>query len=96
MLSLVYQLAGTFTLLSGLISMWHMTAHLRKFNQPVIQRKILAILWMCPIYAITSWFSLVFHEAEGYLAIVKDFYEVSMFVILVPVYSRRVEPPSSD
>jgi len=72
---MVYQLAGTFTLLSGLISMWHMTAHLRKFNQPVIQRKILAILWMCPIYAITSWFSLVFHEAEGYLAIVKDFYE---------------------
>lgn len=72
---MVYQLAGTFTLLSGLISMWHMTAHLRRFNQPVVQRKILAILWMCPIYAITSWFSLVFHKAEGYLGIVKDFYE---------------------
>lgn len=42
---MVYQLAGTFTLLSCLISMWHMTAHLRRFNQPVVQRKILAILW---------------------------------------------------
>ena len=72
---MVYQLAGTFTLLSCLISMWHMTAHLRKFNQPIVQRKILAILWMCPIYAITSWFSLVFRPAEGYLAIIKDFYE---------------------
>lgn len=72
---MVYQLAGTFTLLSCLISMWHMTAHLRKFNQPTVQRKILAILWMCPIYAITSWFSLVFRPAEGYLAIIKDFYE---------------------
>jgi hypothetical protein len=72
---MVYQLAGTFTLLSCLISMWHMTAHLRKFRQPIVQRKILAILWMCPIYAITSWFSLVFHSAEGYLAILKDFYE---------------------
>lgn len=72
---MVYQLAGTFTLLSCLISMWHMTAHLRRFNQPVVQRKILAILWMSPIYAITSWFSLVFHASEGYLAIVKDFYE---------------------
>lgn len=41
---MVYQLAGTFTLLSCLISMWHMTAHLRRFNQPVVQRKILAIL----------------------------------------------------
>ena len=72
---MVYQLAGTFTLLSCLISMWHMTAHLRRFNQPVVQRKILAILWMSPIYAITSWLSLVFPAAEPYLAIVKDFYE---------------------
>ncbi len=72
---MVYQLAGTFTLLSCLISMWHMTAHLRKFQQPAVQRKILAILWMSPIYAITSWFSLVFHSAEGYLAIFKDAYE---------------------
>jgi hypothetical protein len=72
---MVYQLAGTFTLLSGLISMWHMTAHLRRMNQPDVQRKILAILWMVPIYAITSWFSLVFHSAEGYLAILKDGYE---------------------
>jgi hypothetical protein len=72
---MVYQLAGTFTILSCLISMWHMTAHLRRFNQPIVQRKILAILWMSPIYAITSWFSLVFHSAEGYLAIIKDFYE---------------------
>jgi hypothetical protein len=72
---MVFQLAGTFTLLSCLISMWHMTAHLRKMNQPVIQRKILAILWMSPVYAVTSWFSLVFHPAEGYLAIIKDAYE---------------------
>ena len=72
---MVYQLAGTFTVLSCLISMWHMTQHLRKLQQPTIQRKILAILWMSPIYAITSWFSLVFHSAEGYLAIIKDFYE---------------------
>lgn len=72
---MIYQLAGTFTVLSCLISMWHMTAHLRKLNQPDVQRKILAILWMSPIYAVTSWFSLVFHSAEGYLAIFKDFYE---------------------
>jgi ElaB/YqjD/DUF883 family membrane-anchored ribosome-binding protein len=72
---MVYQLAGTFTLLSCLISMWHMSAHLRKLKQPEVQRKILAILWMSPIYAITSWFSLVFTSAGGYLAIIKDAYE---------------------
>jgi len=70
-----YQLAMTFMLLSCLISMWHMTAHLRKFKEPVVQRKILAILWMCPVYAITSWLSLIFHQAEPYLAVLRDFYE---------------------
>jgi len=30
---------------------------------------------MCPIYSVTSWLSLVFVSAEGYLAIIKDFYE---------------------
>lgn len=54
---MVYQLAGTFTLIGCLISMWHMTSHLRNFKQPFVQRKVLAILWMCPIYSITSWLS---------------------------------------
>ena len=72
---MVYQLAGTFTLLASLISMWHMTGHVRRFKRPFVQRKILAILWMSPIYGITSWLSLVFPKYEGYLSIVKDFYE---------------------
>lgn len=72
---MVYQLAGTFTLLGCLISMWHMTSHLRSFKQPFVQRKILAILWMCPIYSVTSWLSLVVPSIEGYLAILKDMYE---------------------
>jgi hypothetical protein len=72
---MVWQLAGTFTVLACLISMWHMTAHVRKFKRPFVQRKILAILWMSPIYGITSWLSLVFPVYEGYLAIVKDLYE---------------------
>eukprot|EP00567_Pseudictyota_dubia_P010619 CAMPEP_0197446984 /NCGR_PEP_ID=MMETSP1175-20131217/11757_1 /TAXON_ID=1003142 /ORGANISM="Triceratium dubium, Strain CCMP147" /LENGTH=690 /DNA_ID=CAMNT_0042978163 /DNA_START=140 /DNA_END=2212 /DNA_ORIENTATION=- len=72
---MIYQLAGTFTLLACLITMWHMTSHLRNFNEPSVQRKILAILWMSPLYGITSWLSLVFPPLEGYLAVVKDFYE---------------------
>ena len=72
---MVYQLAGTFTLLGCLISMWHMTSHLRNFHQPFVQRKILAILWMCPIYSVTSWLSLVVPAMEGYLEILKDLYE---------------------
>jgi len=70
-----FQVAGTFTILSCLISMWHMGSHSRRMNQPVIQRKILAILWMVPIYAVTSCLSLVFPTYAGRLGIIKDFYE---------------------
>mmetsp|Transcript_67 Transcript_67/g.172 ORF Transcript_67/g.172 Transcript_67/m.172 type:complete len:739 (-) Transcript_67:57-2273(-) len=87
-----YQIAGTFTLIGCLISMWHMTSHLRKFNQPFVQRKILAILWMCPIYSVTSWLSLVFDPLEAYLTIIKDCYEayvIYMFLsFLIAVLGR--------
>ena len=50
----LYQMAGTFTLLTCLISVFHMTQHLSNYHEPIIQRKIVAILWMSPIYSITS------------------------------------------
>ena len=89
---MIYQLAGTITLIGCLISMWHMTSHLRQFNQPNVQRKVLAILWMCPIYSATSWFSLVFSSFAEYLGIIKDFYEsyvIYMFLaFLIAVLGR--------
>jgi hypothetical protein len=59
-----YQLAGTFTLLGSLISMWHLTSHLRHYYKPEIQRRIMAVLWMVPIYSVTSWLSLVLPEQQ--------------------------------
>ena len=67
-----------------------MTSHLRKMQEPVVQRKILAILWMSPIYAITSWFSLVFHSAEGYLAIIRDSYEAYVIYQVSPFNSQYI------
>ena len=44
-------------------------------NQPLVQRKIIAILWMSPVYSFTSFLSLILPGAEGYFTILKDFYE---------------------
>jgi hypothetical protein len=71
----VYQMAGTFTLLTCLLTMFHMSSHLRNFHEPVVQRKIITILWFSPIYSCTSFLSLLFPTADGYLAVIKDFYE---------------------
>eukprot|EP00592_Proboscia_alata_P001520 CAMPEP_0194368484 /NCGR_PEP_ID=MMETSP0174-20130528/16729_1 /TAXON_ID=216777 /ORGANISM="Proboscia alata, Strain PI-D3" /LENGTH=651 /DNA_ID=CAMNT_0039144885 /DNA_START=50 /DNA_END=2005 /DNA_ORIENTATION=- len=72
---MLYQVAGTFVLVGCLVSFWHMSSHLRDFHEPFVQRKILAILWMCPIYSVTSWLGLVFSDQAEYFGIVKDFYE---------------------
>lgn len=69
-----YQLAGTFALLSCLISLWHLTSHLRHYHKDA-QKRVMAILWMVPIYSITSWLSLVFPSFEGAFGAVKDCYE---------------------
>ena len=72
---MAYQFAGTFAILGSLISLWHMTAHIRNFNEPTVQRKIIAIMWMIPIYSVSSWLGLVFVHAQAYLSIFKDIYE---------------------
>lgn len=73
---MAYQGAGTFSVFAVVVFLWHMTAHLREMHEPTVQRKILAILWMVPIYAITSWISLVVGgSAEWYIAVIKDVYE---------------------
>jgi len=70
-----YVLSGTFTLLTCLISMFHMSSHISKMNQPMIQRKIISLLWMSPIYSVTSFLSLLYPPLEGGMKIIKDFYE---------------------
>jgi Organic solute transporter Ostalpha len=71
----LYQMAGMFALLACLLTAFHMYSHLRNYKEPLVQRKIVTILWMSPIYAVTSFLSLIFPVADGYLAVIKDFYE---------------------
>ncbi|KAL7471506.1 hypothetical protein ACHAXS_011791 [Conticribra weissflogii] len=72
---LATQFAGMFTVLVILVSGYHLSQHIRHMHSPVVQRKIMAVLWMTPIYSITSWLSLVFPLSEPYLAVIREFYE---------------------
>merc|ERR1719346_604201 len=72
---MMYQLSGMFSLLTLLITLWHVSSHLQHFAKPHVQRKILAIIWMPPIYAITSWLCLVFPSSSAALVIIQSSYE---------------------
>ena len=68
--------------------------HLRHFSQPIIQRKIIVILWMVPLYSITSWLSLKFVHASMYLDMIRDCYEsfvIYMFFALCYCYIGQID-----
>jgi hypothetical protein len=73
--------------------------HLRHFSQPVIQRKIVAILWMVPVYSTTSWLSLRFVRYSIYFDILRDCYEsyvIYMFFALCYCYIGQLSRNSVD
>ena len=86
--NILVQGAATFTVLCILIFLWHMVSHLRQMYQPIIQRKVLAVLWMTPIYATSALLMLVLDNpvAAEWINVVKDFYEaycIYMFLALL-------------
>lgn len=72
---MAYQTAGMFAILGSIISFGHMMNHITKMNTPIVQRKIIAIMWMIPIYSVSSWLGLVFVQYQSALSLAKDIYE---------------------
>ena len=81
--------AGLFVVATIYVSVKLIFEHLRHFTEPAIQRKIVGILWMVPIYATTSWFSLKYKDAALYLDLLRDMYEayvIYLFLALMICY----------
>lgn len=89
--ALICVFAGTFTLLGCLISLWHLTSHLRHYYKPDVQRRIMAVLWMVPIYSITSWLSLVFPHWEPLLGAIRDLYEAYAIYTFIALLIAIIE-----
>ena len=49
--------------------------HLSLFADPECQTKVVRILFMVPLYAVTSWLSIVWPEGAEYLDLIRDTYE---------------------
>lgn len=58
--------------------------HLTHWYMPEVQKYVVRILWMVPIYAIQSYLSLRYHQHRVYLSTIRDFYEA--YVITSFVY----------
>ncbi|XP_078356150.1 transmembrane protein 184C-like [Oculina patagonica] len=68
-------IAGCFVFLTIPISLWGILQHLVNYTKPELQRRIVRILWMVPIYATDSWLALRFPKAAIYLDSLRECYE---------------------
>lgn len=67
--------AGMAVLLATPISVFEIFWHLVYFTKPRLQRYIIRIIWMVPIYGIESWFALKYTQNALYLQALREFYE---------------------
>ena len=75
--------AACFTLIAIIISTRETYMHLMNWYIPRVQRLILIILFMVPVYGIVSWLSLRFHEYAVYLVMILSIYEACVIVAFV-------------
>eukprot|EP01103_Thecamoeba_quadrilineata_P007900 TRINITY_DN17722_c0_g1_i1.p1 TRINITY_DN17722_c0_g1~~TRINITY_DN17722_c0_g1_i1.p1 ORF type:complete len:482 (-),score=69.00 TRINITY_DN17722_c0_g1_i1:153-1427(-) len=68
-----------------------MYKHLSNFTNPTIQRHIVRIIFMIPIYAVASFLALLFRESAFYWVVARDCYEAyvlySFFRLLIEIAS---------
>ncbi|KAI0746309.1 organic solute transporter Ostalpha-domain-containing protein [Daedaleopsis nitida] len=71
--------AGICTLVATLVSAMSIVLHLKNYRKPHLQRQVIRIMLMVPLYAIASFISLFSLEAAFFIDVVRDIYEA--FVI---------------
>lgn len=75
--------AGFFVVLTVPISVASIVSHLTHWFAPDVQKYVVRILWMVPLYSLTSWSSLLVQPITVYTEPLRDLYEayvISSFV----------------
>lgn len=68
-------IAGMFVIITVPISVYEVAMHTEYYTRPRLQRHVIRILWMVPIYSLDAWLALRFKDARGYLDPVREIYE---------------------
>uniref|UniRef100_A0A0K8WFH9 Transmembrane protein 184C n=1 Tax=Bactrocera latifrons TaxID=174628 RepID=A0A0K8WFH9_BACLA len=68
-------IGGLFVLSAVPISIWHIIQHVIHFTKPILQKHIIRILWMVPIYALNAWIGLFLPKHSVYVDSLRECYE---------------------
>ena len=67
--------AGVFVLLAVPITFYEVAQHLENYRMPRLQRHVIRILFMVPIYAVDCWLALRFKDGTIYFDTIRECYE---------------------
>jgi hypothetical protein len=76
------QAAGVCAGAGSLLAIWLVYQHLLDYNEPRLQRYLVRIIFMLPVYAVDSYLSLLFKEYSLYFDCARDVYEAWVLVCL--------------
>uniref|UniRef100_A0A673BU55 Transmembrane protein 184C n=1 Tax=Sphaeramia orbicularis TaxID=375764 RepID=A0A673BU55_9TELE len=68
-------IAGVFVFLTIPVSLWGILQHMVHYTQPELQKPIIRILWMVPIYSLDSWLALRYPSLAIYVDTCRECYE---------------------
>lgn len=70
-----YFSAAGFVILTFPISIRLIILHLTHWYTPSIQKYVVRIIWMVPLYSVESWLALRFHDLALYIETIRECYE---------------------
>eukprot|EP00201_Polytomella_parva_P018258 CAMPEP_0175072124 /NCGR_PEP_ID=MMETSP0052_2-20121109/19699_1 /TAXON_ID=51329 ORGANISM="Polytomella parva, Strain SAG 63-3" /NCGR_SAMPLE_ID=MMETSP0052_2 /ASSEMBLY_ACC=CAM_ASM_000194 /LENGTH=299 /DNA_ID=CAMNT_0016339521 /DNA_START=289 /DNA_END=1184 /DNA_ORIENTATION=+ len=84
-------IGGIFVILSIPISIYEIALHTEYYTQPNLQKHVIRILWMVPIYGVDAWFALRFRRAAEYLDPIRECYEAYVIYSFISYLSAYLE-----
>ncbi|XP_022673131.1 transmembrane protein 184C-like isoform X2 [Varroa destructor] len=90
--------AGAFLMMTSPVTLYEIAGHIANYSKPYLQKHIIRVLWMVPIYSINSWISLGWPQGGFYLDVVRECYEAyviynfMMFLLNYLFYDQDYDP----
>ncbi|XP_043523424.1 transmembrane protein 184C isoform X2 [Frieseomelitta varia] len=91
-------IGGAFVLLTLPIALYEIVQHMIHYTHPGLQKHVIRILWMVPIYAGNAWLGLMLSKGGIYVDNLREYYEAYviynfMMYLLAYVNARPEERP---
>ncbi|KAK0645237.1 Protein LAZ1-like protein 1 [Lasiodiplodia hormozganensis] len=89
-------LAASFTIAAGVLSFYLIFRHITNYNRPLEQKQNVRIIFMVPVYGLTSCLAIKYYEHHVYLEAVHQLYEALVLASFFVLLCRYMAPTTQE